>query len=227
VKPIGLYSGLPYPRVPNTPWGQPNPVGISLQEYFPTQPMNPMFPTHQATQPHMGGPLGFNMPSQPVYGPNGTSMPHLHYHYSQPNRKTPLFSTLDIPYLLRLKNDPIHHAPLWPPIHTKLLFDILKFDEKPGEYPNNHVMALPLWCSFNSMNDSIRLRHFQRMLTRPAEKWYTELPCNSFIDFNSLAMDFLNHFQLPIQYETNTELLNSLRQSTSTHISDHIHEWRQ
>ena len=39
-------------------------------------------------------------------------------------------------------------------------------------------------------------------------------------------MVFLTHFQLPICYETGTELLNSPRQSTSTHISDHIHEWR-
>ena len=42
-----------------------------------------------------------------------------------------------------------------------------------------------------------------------------------------MAMAFLTHFQLPIRYETGTELLTSLRQSTSTHISDHIHEWRR
>ena len=40
-------------------------------------------------------------------------------------------------------------------------------------------------------------------------------------------MAFLTHFQLPIRYETGTDLLISLRQSTSTHISDHIHEWRR
>jgi hypothetical protein len=40
-------------------------------------------------------------------------------------------------------------------------------------------------------------------------------------------MEFLTHFELPIRYETGTELLKSLRQSTSTHISDHIHEWRR
>ena len=40
-------------------------------------------------------------------------------------------------------------------------------------------------------------------------------------------MAFLTHFQLPIRYEMGTELLTSLQQSTSTHISDHIHEWRQ
>ena len=59
----------------NTPWGQPNSTGISLQGDFPTQPMNPMFPTPQATQPHMGGPSGFNMPPQPT----STLVPHLRY----------------------------------------------------------------------------------------------------------------------------------------------------
>ena len=38
---------------------------------------------------------------------------------------------------------------------------------------------------------------------------------------------FLTHFQLPIHYEMATDLLTSLRQNTSTHISDHIHEWRR
>ena len=35
------------------------------------------------------------------------------------------------------------------------------------------------------------------------------------------------HFQLPIRYETGTDLLTSLRQNTYTHISNHIHEWRR
>jgi len=42
-----------------------------------------------------------------------------------------------------------------------------------------------------------------------------------------MAMAFLTHFQLPIRYEIGTELLTSLHQSTSTHILDHIHEWRR
>ena len=40
-------------------------------------------------------------------------------------------------------------------------------------------------------------------------------------------MAFLTHFQLTIQYEIGTDLLTSLHQVTSTHISDHIHEWRR
>ena len=46
-------------------------------------------------------------------------------------------------------------------------------------------------------------------------------------NFGSLATVFLTHFQLPIRYETGTDLLTSLQQNTSTHISDHIHEWRR
>jgi hypothetical protein len=40
-------------------------------------------------------------------------------------------------------------------------------------------------------------------------------------------MDFLRHYQLPIRYETGTEILSAFKQSSSTHISDHIHEWRR
>ena len=54
-------------------------------------------------------------------------------------------------------------------------------------------------------------------------KWYIVLPQHSFWDFNTLEMDFLTHFKLPIQYEICTYLLTSLLHTTSTHI----HEWRQ
>jgi hypothetical protein len=77
------------------------------------------------------------------------------------------------------------------------------------------------------MDDSIQLQLFQQTLTGSTTKWYIELLQNSFDDFNSLAMEFLTHFQLPIRYETGTDILTSLHQSTSTHISDHIHEWRR
>jgi hypothetical protein len=125
-------------------------------------------------------------------------------------------------------NDPIFHSPVWLIIPAKLPSNIPKFDEKSGEDPNNHVMTFHLWCSSNSlMDDSIRLRIFQRTLTGFAAKWYIELPRASFHDFNSLAMSFLTHFQLPICYEMGTEILTSLRQTNSLHISDHIHEWRR
>ena len=77
------------------------------------------------------------------------------------------------------------------------------------------------------MDDSVHLRLFQRTLTGTAAKWYIELLQHSFVDFGSLVTMFLTHFQLPIGYEKGTELLTSLRQNTSTHNSDHIHEWRR
>ena len=84
-----------------------------------------------------------------------------------------------------------------------------------------------MWCSSNSLiDDSIWLRLFQHTLTYMAMKWYIELPWHSFVDFSALEIIFLTHFQLPIHYETGTYILTSLRQNTSTHISDHIHEWR-
>jgi hypothetical protein len=35
------------------------------------------------------------------------------------------------------------------------------------------------------------------------------------------------HYQLPIRYETGTDILTSFKQNKATHISDHIHEWRR
>jgi hypothetical protein len=40
-------------------------------------------------------------------------------------------------------------------------------------------------------------------------------------------MDFLTHYQLPIRYDTRTEILTFFKQTKGTHISDHIHEWRR
>jgi len=137
-------------------------------------------------------------------------------------------ATLNFLDLSHLTNDPILHLPHWPAIPTKLPSDIPKFDGRLGEDPSTHVMTFHLWCSSNSLvDDSIKLRLFQRTLTWVAAKWYIELPRGQISDFSAMAMAFLTHFQLPIRYETGTELLTSLRQSTSTHISDHIHEWRR
>jgi hypothetical protein len=77
------------------------------------------------------------------------------------------------------------------------------------------------------MDDSVRLFLFQRSLTRASYKWYIELKGGSFRSFNNLAMEFLTHYQFPIQYEIGMELLTSLHQDNATHISDHIHEWRR
>jgi hypothetical protein len=151
--------------------------------------------------------------------------PQIHQ-YLQVNRQLPFLATLDLPYLSWILNDPIRHSPQWPAIPAKLPSDIPKFDGKVGEDPNNHIMTFHLWCSSNSlMDDSIRLRLFQRTLTGFAAKWYIELPRSFFSDFNTLAMDFLTHYQLPIRYDMGTDILTSFKQNKGTHISDHIHEW--
>ena len=144
------------------------------------------------------------------------------------NRQFPFLATLDSPDLSRILNDPIFHSPYWTVIPVKLPSNIPKFDIWSGEDLKNHVMTFHLWCSSKSlMDDSIWLRLFQRTLTGSTAKWYIELTRGFFNDFNTLAVAFLTHYQLPIQYEIKIEILSSFEQSYSTHISDHIHEWRR
>ena len=140
--------------------------------------------------------------------------------------KLPFLSTLEYPYLSKLTNDPIRHHFAWPPVLVKIPTDIPKFDGKTGEDPANHITTYHLWCVSNSfLDDSIKLRLVPRTITSNAAKWFIELPSALFFDFQSLAIAFLTHFQLPIRYEMGTELLTSLRQNTTTQISNHIHEW--
>ena len=88
-----------------------------------------------------------------------------------PSRTSPgpslsFMASLNLPYLARLKNDPIHHDWLWPPMPTKLPLDVAKFEGKAGEEPQNHIMSFHLWCSSNIIvENSIRLRLFQCTLT--------------------------------------------------------------
>jgi hypothetical protein len=213
--------GQPYPGVTNPIWGsgqttQPQTQGQNPWGYYPILPPQ--------------GQPGSSLWGQTAYAPTGlpTGLPPQSHQYPQVNRQLPFLATLDLPDLSRILNDPIRHSPQWPAIPAKLPSDIPKFDGKAGEDPNNHVMTFHLWCSSNSlMDDSIRLRLFQRTLTGAAAKWYIELPRGFFSDFNTLAMAFLTHYQLPIRYDTGTEILTSFKQSSGTHISDHIHEWRR
>jgi hypothetical protein len=68
------------------------------------------------------------------------------------------------------------------------------------------------------MDDSIWLRLFQHTLMGKAAKWYIELQCGTFQDFNSLSMAFLTHFQLHIRSQNDTKILTSLHQTNSIHI---------
>lgn len=139
----------------------------------------------------------------------------------------PFLATLDIPNLYKLTNNPIYHDLQWSLIPHKIPVDIPKFERKQGEDLGTHVTTYHLWCVSNSMvDDSVWLRIFPCTLTGNATKWYIELP-RAVNTFDTLAMEFLKHFQLPIRYETGTELLTSFHQDTATHIYDHIHEWRR
>ena len=60
------------------------------------------------------------------------------------------------------------------------------------------------------MDDSVQSRLFQQTLTGTAAKWYIEIPQHLFVDFGSLATVFLTQLQLPISYETGTDILTSL-----------------
>jgi hypothetical protein len=218
-------TGQPYPGVTNPIWGS----GQTTQPQVPTQTQGQNPWGYYPIQPPQNQP-GSSLWGQTTYGPTGlpTGLPPQSHQYPQVNRQLPFLATLDLPDLSRILNDPIRHSPQWPAIPAKLPSDIPKFDGKVGEDPNNHVMTFHLWCSSNSlMDDSIRLRLFQRTLTGAAAKWYIELPRGFFSDFNTLAMAFLTHYQLPIRYDTRTEILTSFKQRSSTHISDHIHEWRR
>jgi hypothetical protein len=213
--------GQPYPGSFNPIWGSNAQTQASAPGY------NPMSYYHVQPPPNMPRSSHY---MQNTYGPTSlpTGLPPQSHQYSQVNRQLPFLATLDLPDLSRILNDPIHHSPQWPAILAKLPSDIPKFKGKVGEDPNNHVMTFHLWCSSNSlMDDSIRLRLFQRTLTGSVAKWYIEFPRGFFSDFNTLAMDFLMHYQLPIRYDMGTKILTSFKQNKGTHISNHIHEWRR
>jgi hypothetical protein len=154
----------------------------------------------------------FGMP----YGGSGLYENQYPYNQNTQNpfapKKLPFLETLELPNFSKLTNDPIRHHFTWPPIPVKIPTDIPKFDGKTGEDPANHITTYHLWCISNSfLDDSIKLQLFPRTLTGNAAKWFIKLSSTSFFDFQSLAIAFLTHFQLPIRYETGTELLTSLR----------------
>jgi hypothetical protein len=105
--------------------------------------------------------------------------------------------------------------------------DIPKFEAKPNKDPGDHVTTFHLWCSSNSLKyDSAQLRLFQCTVIGSATKWYIELDHSRYSSFGELAMDFLNHFQLPVRYIARTKFLSNFSQTKADHISDHIQEWR-
>ena len=143
-------SGSPFgnPFVPGGQMFRRNPYYSSSQQ----MQFQPYFP-------------GTNISGINDYG--GGSNP---YHFQQnwnlvQPPKIPFLATLNLHDLSKLINDPIRHSLAWPPIPTKLSSNIPKFKGKVNEDPNIHIMTFHLWCSSNSlMDDSVRLRYFQRTL---------------------------------------------------------------
>jgi len=109
-------------------------MGRQLRQppYMDGQPRKP---------PYMGGPSSFTILSQPEYIPIVLPIPYGYDQYPHASPQIQFLATLDLLDLTCLTNNPIQHALFWQAIPTKLLSDILKFDGKLGEDPNNHVMT--------------------------------------------------------------------------------------
>jgi hypothetical protein len=124
--------------------------------------------------PHQKIPTGM-IPNQPLMNhPGGGSYIPVHVHVPYQNSgwttvpqtqsfegawgqmlqfRLPFLTTLNLPDLYKLMNDPVCHDPTCPPVPTKIPSDILKFEGKNGEDPGDHVTTFHLWCSSNSLND--------------------------------------------------------------------------
>ena len=74
------------------------------------------------------------------------------------------------------------------------------------------------------MDDSVSLRFFQRTLIGPSTKWYVDEKSGSHVTFESLAKAFLSFFQLLVRHDTGLEMIFECKQTSTMHISNHIHE---
>jgi hypothetical protein len=109
---------------------------------------------------------------------------------------------------------------------TKLPSNIPNFEGKLGEDPSNHMISFNLWCSSNSITEEfVRICLFQITLMGATAKWYIDQPRNIHRAFKSIVKVFLSFFQFPIFHDLGIEILTTCAQTTTTHISIHIHEW--
>lgn len=136
-------------------------------------------------------------------------------------------ASLNLLNLSKLENNLVVHLPHRLPIPIKFPSEILKFEGKPGEDPSSHIMTFHIWFSSNSFSDdSIWIMIFKQTLTRVISKWYIEFSSTLFSYFRSISTTFLNHFQLPVHYDTIVEFLTYFHQKDATHIFKNIHKWR-
>jgi hypothetical protein len=140
----------------------------------------------------------------------------------------PYLASLNISDLTKLTNDPILHNPTWPAMPTKLPSDILKFEGKAGDDPANHIMTFSPMVFFEQHHGRVHPIEVISMYTHyPSAKWYVEERSGSHTTFESLAKSFLIFFELPIRHDNGLELISDFKQTASTHIADHIHEWHR
>ena len=78
-----------------------------------------------------------------------SSQPYMNQNYqgawhrpAQP--RLPFLTTLNLPNLSRLMNDPVSHDLAWPAVPNKLPLDIPKFEGKVREDPSEHVTTFHL-----------------------------------------------------------------------------------
>jgi hypothetical protein len=220
--PIGSAGGSPSQNPWNATQAQP------FSSYYGSQSMM----TQQEKNLYDGYDHGYyqNPGQQPNFSwkPGASQTPGSFFPGYNQQPKLSFLETLHFLDLKRLLNNLICHDPHWPPMLTKLASDTPKFEAKPNEDTGDHVTTFHLWCSSNSLrDDSVQLCLFQRTLIGSATKWYIELDFSRYCSFGELAMDFLNHFQLPVRYDADTELMANFEQTKADHISYHIREWRR
>lgn len=127
--------------------------GEGFPSYHPLggPPQGPPFVGHFGGGwfPLVGPPLGGNKfaPQEPPYEcPRGGGFPYEGFQSSlypmQP--RLPFLATLNFPDLTKLMNDLVFHDLNWPPVPTNLTSNTPKFEEKMGEYPEDHVTTFHL-----------------------------------------------------------------------------------
>jgi hypothetical protein len=63
--------------MPNPSYNPQNPSGYPSISHVSQNTSNPMYPGQH--QPYTRGPMSYNYPHNPVYGPTGVPMPHQYY----------------------------------------------------------------------------------------------------------------------------------------------------
>jgi len=201
--------GAPYSQTQMSQGGTAYTWGNSITQYQNPHG-NPLYNTVPQRNCYTSQPM-YTMWNQTMGGAQSSSgHPSSPWSKSGAPNNLPFLATLDIPDLYKLTNNPIFHSLQWPLIPHKIPIDIPKFNGKQGEDPGTPITTYHLWSVSNSIvDDSVQLQIFPRTLTGNVAKWYIELPRASVNTFDNLAMEFLNHFQLPIRYEAGTKLLTS------------------